>query len=129
MQKIATDMRNEREQMREARCKQVSQGERVVWRKKVKNWRIVDGADPADCPAAHRERTISVVNGRGWGGVSLVSAEPFGEAEVHVELSDEGLRLLVYLSSIESGAPALNAYVRADGVVVADIQKHNGADG
>jgi hypothetical protein len=136
MHKTDTHMRNGSDQtngkavqMTETRSKPTPQHERVVWSKKVKNWRIVDGADPDDCPAAHRERTISVVNGRGWGGVSLVSAEPFGEAEVHVELSDEGLHLLVYLPGIESGEPALNAYLRADGVVVADIQKHNGAVG
>jgi len=101
--------------------------ERVVWTGAIPNWLTYDGGDDNERPAEHRKRRLNLVRGRGWGGISLVSQEAFGEAEVHIELADEGLHLLVYLPDVEGEQPALNAYLRADGLKVEEI--HHSKDG
>lgn len=105
-------------------------GERLVWGETIQNWRIASGGDePEECDAENRQRNINVVFGRGHGGASLVSNEAFGEAEVHLELADEGLHLLVYVPDVIDGEPALNAYLRSDGLVVEELHTHRGGEG
>jgi hypothetical protein len=110
-----------------ARPTGVLSNERVVWTGVIPNWMTADGGHANERPAEHRKRQLDLIRGRGWGGVSLVSQEPFGEAEVHIELADEGLHLLVYLPNTEGEEPALNAYLRADGLKVEEI--HHSKDG
>lgn len=96
-------------------------GEKLEWSGEILNWMTWEGGDETERPPEQCKRQLRFFTNSGYGGVLLRSDEPFGEVGVYVELSDEGLHLIVDVP--EKDEPALNAYVRKDGVVIAAVHK------
>lgn len=92
--------------------------ERIIAQSQIVNWAANDGGQH---PPENESRLIKVVQGRGYGGISFLSDEVWGEAEIHVELDDRGLHLLVYVPGDPQGDPVLNAFVRRDGLLVEEV--------
>jgi hypothetical protein len=96
--------------------------ERYVGDARINNWRINEGeATAGSVPKGQVSRQIMFVEGVGYGGVSMITSESFGKAEIHLELDDAGLHLMVYVQSVASGEPILNAFVRSDGLAVQSL--------
>lgn len=97
---------------------------RMEWCGRVQNWLLKEEGESDAVPVAHQCRSVVLARHIEYDGLSLLFDEPWGAAEVHVELNSDGMHLRVYLPDFVSGEPAINASLFPDGVRIIDGNFH-----
>jgi hypothetical protein len=89
-------------------------GAEVLWEGEMPNWRIAEGALEREVPAENRRRRVWLARGGGYGGVTLGVGHEGIEAQVYLELGDDGVALRVYVAGQDE--PCHNVRITPQGV-------------